>query len=317
MEEGNRPASGSMNYFSQSLLLLGIIVISWTLFSALALVLTQPLFGVNLLNQVNILAALDSPGVLNSLKLMQVLNSFGLFILPPFILAYIVNRSTLPYLYLNRFAHLSSFIFTLLTMFAAIPLINWMGELNSFLNLPESLSPIEKWMKQAEENATVVTKAFLNMQSTGELVVNFLMIAILPALGEELLFRGAILRILKGWTKNAHAAIWISAILFSSMHMQFYGFLPRMMMGVFFGYLLIWSGSLWLPIWAHFVNNGAAVLFAFFNKKEMMNIDTDKIGTGEESSLMIIFSVILVSFFIFFIRTVEARRTVIENKQTI
>ncbi len=307
MEQGNKPLLANMNYFSQTLTLLGIVLICWSLFLVLSITLCKSLFNINFL-EVNVLSQLSFPPVLNSLKILQILNTIGMFVLPPFIFAFVVERRALNYLQLNRSARLASFVFTALIMFAAIPLINWMGELNSLLKLPESLSTIEKWMKEAEENAAKVTLVFLNMKSTGEFAINFLMIAILPAFGEELLFRGAILRIIRGWSKNAHVAIWVTAILFSAMHMQFYGFLPRMMMGVFFGYLLLWSGSLWLPVCAHFVNNGAAVIFAYFNEKEIMHIDTDKIGTGEQSSLVVIFSVIIVLSFLYIIRTLETRR---------
>ncbi len=307
MNSQNRPLLGNMHYFSQALLLIGLVLVSGALFFMLGVALAKPFFGISFLAQTDVMSNLDKPNVLNSLKLLQILNTLGTFVLPPFLFAFLIERRVSTYLLLNRFPRLPSFIFTIIIMFAAIPLINWMGELNSMMKLPEALSDLEKWMKDAETKAARLTQVLLNMNSTGELVVNFLMVAILPALGEELLFRGCILKIIKGWTKNAHAAIWITAIIFSAMHMQFYGFIPRMMMGVFFGYLLVWSRSLWLPICAHFVNNGAAVVFAYFNKKDVLSIDPDKLGIGDGSSLTIIFSVAIVFILIFLIRKVEIK----------
>src|SRR5207344_1198984 len=99
------------------------------------------------------------------------------------------------------------------------------------------------------------------------LAINLFIIAFLPALGEELFFRGMMQKLFSQLTKNNHLAIIITSIIFSAIHLQFYGFLPRMVLGIFLGYLLVWSGSLWLPILAHFVNNASAVLFTFLDNQ--------------------------------------------------
>ena len=105
------------------------------------------------------------------------------------------------------------------------------------------------------------------MDGIGDLVVNLIIVALLAAVGEELLFRGSMQNIFLEWTKNKHAAVWITAVLFSALHAQFYGFLPRMLLGVVLGYLYIWSGSLWLSMLFHFLNNGLAVLFSYLIAK--------------------------------------------------
>jgi membrane protease YdiL (CAAX protease family) len=305
MEHRKKPLLGSANGYSQLLILLGLLLVSEVLFSILGLLLAKICFGVDLMKETNLMNELNKAPVMNSLKLVQIFNALGLFIVPPILLAFLLTWKVGPYLYLKYKAQLSSFLLTVLIMFAAIPLINWLGSVNSMMKLPECLSGLEQWMKNAEEAAAKVTKAFLNMNSLTELAINFFIVALLPAFGEELLFRGALLRILKGLTKNGHAAIWISAVLFSAMHLQFYGFLPRLLMGAFFGYLVLWSGSLWLPVVAHLTNNGAAVLLAYFNSKEILNIDPDKIGTENNSSVLVVGSIVVVAFFAFRIRKQE------------
>ena len=99
-------------------------------------------------------------------------------------------------------------------------------------------------MKNAEEEATKLREAFLNINSAFQFVIVFFMVAILPAIGEELLFRGVAQRLFSEWTKNVHWGIFISAFLFSALHMQFYGFVPRLLLGMMFSYMLEWSGSL-------------------------------------------------------------------------
>ncbi len=88
--------------------------------------------------------------------------------------------------------------------------------------------------------------------------------------------------------------IWVSAILFSALHMQFYGFFPRMLLGAFFGYLLLWSGSLWLPIIAHFVNNCVAVIFYYLKFNGIKVVDIEIIGTGETLWLGILSGIVCV-----------------------
>jgi membrane protease YdiL (CAAX protease family) len=149
--------------------------------------------------------------------------------------------------------------------------------------LPEWLSGMERWMKNAEENAALLTEAFLKVETTQGLLFNLFMIALLPAIGEELLFRGVIQKIFTGWTRSHHWGIWITAILFSALHIQFYGFIPRMLLGVLFGYLLIWSGSIWLPVIAHFVNNGFAVMAIFLIDKNLLDPAVENIGGTPDS----------------------------------
>jgi hypothetical protein len=143
------------------------------------------------------------------------------------------------------------------------PVIEWISLVNQQLVLPTWMNGVETWMRNSEEQANDITKAFLSTESIPGLFGNLLIVAVLPAIGEELLFRGLLQKLIKKMTGNAHWAIWITAILFSALHLQFFGFLPRLLLGALFGYLLEWTGTLWLPIIAHFINNAAGVLVFF------------------------------------------------------
>jgi membrane protease YdiL (CAAX protease family) len=170
------------------------------------------------------------------------------------------------------------------------------------MNFPEWLSGVEQWMKNAEENAAELTEVFLKVDSTGGLLFNLFMIALLPAIGEELLFRGVIQRIFTRMTQNIHWGIWISAILFSALHIQFYGFVPRMLLGVLFGYLLVWSGSMWLPVLAHFINNGFAVVAMYLIDKNVLNPQVEEIGSTSGSYYAAVLSLALVVIFMWLIK---------------
>ena len=229
-----------------------------------------------------------------------------MFIFPSIIFAFLVNKNVSKYLTLNikplSFSMIAGFFMILLAM----PIVSYLAEINEMLKLPESLSGLENWMKNSEEQAMKLTTAFLDTGSISGLSINLLMIAVLPALGEEFVFRGILLRLLKEWTKNIHFAVIISAILFSAMHLQFYGFLPRMMLGVVLGYLFVWSGSIWLPVFVHFTNNAAAVIASYLANKGIIKSDLESFGSTDNITYLIL-SVVIVGFLIFFINKKEIK----------
>jgi membrane protease YdiL (CAAX protease family) len=179
-------------------------------------------------------------------------------------------------------------ILALLLIIVSIPAINRMVEWKEQMNLTEFLSWMKDWMVRSEEQTQLLTDAFLDVKSVLGLSGNLLIIALLAAIGEELLFRGVILRLLFESTKNIHLAVLISAVLFSSLHMQFYGFLPRTVLGILFGYIFIWSGSLWLPIMLHFIFNGISVVAAYLYNIGKIGTDIDSFGQTENDIVVIV-----------------------------
>ncbi len=163
---------------------------------------------------------------------------------------------------------------------AALPMISLLAEWNKGMELPQFLASMEEMMREMEESSKVLTERFLNTTSEWMLFVNLLVMALLPAVCEEMMFRGWLQRAL-GRSVDYHTAIWVSAIVFSAIHFQFYGFIPRMLIGAALGYLYYYTGSLWAPIVAHFTNNAAAVVTAFLSYNGYTSIDFDLIGTGD------------------------------------
>lgn len=220
----------------------------------------------------------DNKNVLGLLKYFQILNQVGLFIIPPLVFAYFDGGRIKSYLRLDVVPGLQVLILSLVMVFAILPLVHWSAGINEMMRFPDWLSDLENWMKQSEESAKQITDAFLNVDSTPGFLLNLFMIALLPAIGEELLFRGVLQRLLQQWFKNVHLAILITAILFSALHLQFYGFLPRTILGIMFGYLFVITRSLWVPILVHLFNNGAAVLAAFLFRQDILESDYQDIG---------------------------------------
>lgn len=289
-----------MRPLSQLMFSAFVIIICFLAFFLLSFAIAVPLFGMDaILNMGNLSGNGTS---LHVLKFFQVVQAIGLFIVPPFILGWLFYGNSFDYLHLNKPFDGSSVILVLLLMFFAAPLINFVGEWNANMHLPEWMAGIENWMKNAEEKAAELTEAFLKVDSPAGLLFNIFMIAVLPAIGEELLFRGVVQRIFTSWTRNHHWGIWITAILFSAMHLQFYGFVPRMLLGALFGYLLVWSGSMWLPIIGHFLNNGFAVIAMYLIDKKLLSPEVEKLGSAEGSYYMAIVSLILVAVFLLLIK---------------
>ena len=154
-------------------------------------------------------------------------------------------------------------IITILATFSFMLVNAYVIEWNANVDLPDFLSGFEQWAKELEQTLAETTEKYTNFESFPEFIVGLIAISILPGIGEELLFRGVLQNGLKKWTKNIHVAIWVSAFIFSAIHMQFYGLVPRMLLGALFGYIYFWSGSIWYAIIAHMANNGIAVIIAY------------------------------------------------------
>ena len=193
-----------------------------------------------------------------SLKWLQFMQTIGTFLLPAILGAWLWDAGHKPFRWLRMEQGVEGpqFVLAVILMVCAIPAINLLADLNSRVQLPESLDFIEQIFKQQEEAAAQLTERFLKADTVWGLLVNIGLMALLPALSEEVSFRGTLQQIIG----NRHLAIWITAFIFSAIHMQFYGFIPRMLMGAMFGYIFVWTGNLWVPIVMHFTNNGIAVV---------------------------------------------------------
>ena len=227
------------------------------------------------------------------MKWLQLLQSVATFLLPALAGAYLWSNTPMQWLHLNKKPSWQEASAAVVIMLLAIPGINLLSAWNQQMVLPEWMSGIEQWMRMQEDAAAQLTEQFLRVDTVGGLLVNIGLMALLPAVGEELTFRGVVQGM---FTRNRHVAIWATAAIFSFVHMQFYGFLPRMLLGAMFGYMLWWTGSLWVPMLMHFVNNCAAVVVAYlaYNHLEEGRAEMlDTIGT-EDTILLGVFSICIV-----------------------
>ena len=208
------------------------------------------------------------------MKTSQIFQSLGLFIVPGFIIAFLFSSKPAGYLGFKNKVNYQILLLAGLVMVLALPFINFTAEINKQISFPESLKWLETYLQNSENRAGEITKIFLSTNSFTGFLVNLFMMALIPAFGEEIMFRGLIQQSL---TKkmNVHLAIFLSAFIFSAVHMQFYGFIPRFLMGAYFGYIFYITGNLWYTVFAHFVNNGLAVFIAYIWGYEATETDVD------------------------------------------
>jgi uncharacterized protein len=187
----------------------------------------------------------------------------SLFMIPGILLIYKFNNNDKTSFQIFKMPGLNDIAYVTILALCLIPITGFTGELNSEMKFPEWLSGVENWMRGKEAMAGKLFEILLTRDNPGSLAINLLMIAILPAIGEELIFRGIFQRILTKMFGSGHIAVVVTAFFFSALHFQFYGFVPRFILGFVYGYLFLWSGTLWLPVIAHFLNNALSLLINY------------------------------------------------------
>lgn len=234
-----------------------------------------------------------------SIQWGQFFASIFTFIFPAIICAYLFNNKKESYFRDEEIPSFSVSLATITLMFASIPVINIMAWYNEQLSLPESLAGLESIMRELEDSAADITALFLERNTTKGFLSNLLFLAIVPAISEELFFRGTIQRTLEEHY-NKHYAIWITAFIFSAIHLQFFGFVPRLLLGALLGYLYSWSKCIYLPILAHFTNNALAVTAAFATASIATDIKAEEIGVGREEWILtasgVLFAIVLLVY---------------------
>jgi uncharacterized protein len=276
--------SSPARQFLLLLLLLIVFLIFSTLIGVLMLV---PFYGTGVINDLSNLSDYSDSKVLAILKFFQITNQIGTLIIPALVFAFLVDLNPFRYLHADKTPNWKHILIATVLIFTGMPFINWMVELNQGMRLPNWLSGVEAWMKASEASAEKITEAFLISGSLAGLMINMLMIAVLPAIGEEFLFRGVFTRLFSRWMNNSHAGVWLAAFLFSAIHLQFYGFVPRLMLGVAFGYLFVWTGNIWVPVMAHFVNNASSVIVEYLSERKIISTNAETFGQTDNMAIII------------------------------
>ena len=275
IQQSNERSALSSIFIIIGLVLVGMVV--GNIFAAIVMVLVS---GIDLHDFANLnQSIMASPTGWLSMILGQGVAAIFTFIATAWLYWTVIEKKNMSELNFKTLPTPVIFILVIAAQFIFMPFNGWLQAINENMVLPASLKGLEDFMKSMEDSLADVTKFLTTFNSFGEYLLALVVIAVIAGIGEELIFRGLIQRKLFLGTKNIHVAIWGAAFIFSFIHFQFYGFLPRMFLGALFGYLYFWTGNLWIPIAAHIFNNAFAVTIMYLIhlgkvSPEVENMDT-------------------------------------------
>lgn len=278
------------------------------IFIFILLVVFGAVFGSVLASAVVLLSHGSLSDVTN-LRIAQICSQVTGFVMPPLFYAALVKEKPLNYLGFKKMPVIA--LLGIVAMFTVLPFNSLVTEWNEGFTLPESMARLEEYFRMVQDMADDLMKKFLDIETVGGLVTNILMIAALAAIGEELLFRSVIQPFMIRICRNAFVGILVTSVLFSAMHFEFYGFIPRIILGIMLGYMFYITGSIWSSMLMHFVNNATIVVLYYLNFNKIIELDVEKFGSSE-NVFMIIGSVV-VTLAIF----VVCRRFIKRNLKTL
>lgn len=240
---------------------------------------------------------LSSEQLQNTLLMAQTIVSLFQFLIIPLLYIFLIQKGLTAIFRINTPQGGQFIIYALLLYISFIPFLGKTIEWNQQLDLPEAFESLEKSILEREKQAEEIIGVMINAENTGEFLMILFVVAVLPAIGEELLFRGILQNELKWSTQNAHLAIWLGAITFSFIHFQFLGFIPRMLLGALFGYVYYWSGNLIVPIILHFLHNATSLVVANYFKPPEGQAEDEIMK--QNSWIAILFSLAFSSVFVY------------------
>lgn len=222
------------------------------------------------------------------MRIAMVIQDLMMFVIPALATAAIIARRPADFLMVTSRPGWINVAIVAAIIIVSAPLMQAIIDWNQHLSLPESLRSVNEWIDEAEHNAANGIGLVMGENSVGGLIVSILIIGVLAGFSEELFFRGTLQRIISTSTMRGHLAVWLTAFIFSLMHFQFYGFVPRMILGAFFGYLALWSGSIWLAVAGHVMNNILSVVAMWLSQRSAGAINIDEAARGGQASVVVV-----------------------------
>ena len=278
--------------YSTLLYLLLIVILACLISSYLfGAVVCKLLYGISFFSSSQQVFDPSNKELIEAMKTMQFFNAIGTFVLPPFLFLHFRGLAAFKYLKLDKSISKLSILRVFVLALTMIPMANFLGSLNELIPFPDFLN----FLKIAEEQTMLLTEQFLIMDSVFDLLLMILIMGVLAGVGEELLFRGLLQRLFQNWSGSKHLAVWLTALLFSVIHMQYHAVLPRFFLGAFIGYVFVYSGSLRTSIYLHFFYNTSLVLLSYFIQHDRVSSSWESIGTTN-LSVIVLSLVLLVGF---------------------
>ncbi len=243
---------------------------------------------------------------MNFMRVSQLIQSIFLFLVPAILCAFLFNENAKEYLKINKIINLKVLIYSVLLIITIQPLISFTGYYNRMITLPESFTALEQAMQAMEDTAAALLENLLADRSVHIIIFNVFIIAVVAGITEEFFFRGSLQQLVKKVCHNRHLAVWITAFIFSFIHFQFYGFIPRMLLGALLGYIFLWSGNLWIPVIVHILNNAMSVTIYYKFHGTPAYDQLESFGTG--STVWATIASVIVSGILFYLLSREYPR---------
>jgi len=273
--------------FAQILVILAVVLFGTLLATVLSslLIITKVGFSQEIIIDIQ-QNLLDYPDITRGLQFLQFL---GVFLLPAIVCAWLFSDNYKEYLGIDHPIYKSVALWTIIGAIVSMPFLNFTYSINQQMVFPEVLKGLETWMKESELAAEQLINSILDTNYLPTIIFNFLIVCVIAAICEEFLFRGLLQKYLGRVIKNPHVLIWIIAIFFSAIHLQFYGFITRMILGAWLGYLMYYTKTIWIPVLAHFSNNLFSIGTYYLFKESPEEIEKiDAIGTGSTGWLAVV-----------------------------
>jgi len=242
--------------------------ISYAVMSFIGLAIASAATGISITGFSTEIFNDKNPMLGTGLKIIQVFSDIGLFVIPALVLPLIIFQQG-PVSFMGIRKHTSILIFLIAVCMALSiqPVVSATAILNQHLVLPHFMSGLEQQMQSLEKKNEALMETFLKMHGPFDFFINTLIIAVLPAIAEELFFRGFLQKTLQLRIKSGGTAVIVTAFIFSFIHLEFYGFLPRFILGILLGYAYLWSGDIKVPILIHFTNNFMDLCLSYFTSQ--------------------------------------------------
>lgn len=301
LNKTNKQPYGNLPYVRNPGLGLGV------LFGAFFIMLTLISIAIGVIAALNGDLSVENGGVVFSpkaLRIFTVIQDLLVFILPAVVSAIVVTRLPANLLTINVKPRLAPVLMAIIVLFISMPAMDYIIRLNESITFPESLAWLEDMLRGMEDGAGDTIEMLAGESTVGNLIMGILIIGILTGISEELFFRGAMQNLFMCTRMRKHLCIWLVAIIFSFMHFQFFGFIPRVLLGAYFGYLIWWTGSVWTPIIAHATNNSIVVVFNWIaaNNNEISETVEESAALATTDYILIFTSALLTTVLIYQLR---------------
>ena len=273
--------------------------ISFSLFSLIGIGIASAFTGLKFSDIQAMNPGIHSSTFTLGLKIIQLFEDIGMFVVPALFLPFIFfQKGPASFIGFKSQSTLLLMLLAILLILCIQPLISITGYLNEMVRLPGFLSGLEQEIRDMENKNQAMMQQFLNMHGPGDFIINIFIVAVLPAFAEELFFRGFVQRSLQHWMRNENLAVIFAALIFSFIHFEFYGFVPRFLLGLLMGYAYLWSGDLKIAMLIHFTNNFFDLSLSYFMKQDVKTSGAEPVP-GFPQILFLLSSMILLAFLLY------------------